>query len=149
MPSYFVEVWSLLGVKQNLRQAQIGLLYSRLSSLHCLFHMVVSTPSPPPNSTSRKKQSSSGEVKAVGHSTDSYIAPFNGIRIPEQRKFLLVEYRIREIVALQLWNLEYSSRNPESHQRLQSRIHVPLTKTGIHYVESGIHSVESRIQDCP
>ena len=155
MPSYFVEVWSLLGVKQNLSQAQIGLLYSRLSSLHCLFHMVVSTPPPPPppppppTSTSRKKQSSSGEVKAVGHSTDSYIAPFNGIRIPEQRKFLLVEYRIREIVALQLWNLEYSSRNPESHQRLQSRIHVPLTKTGIHYVESGIHSVESRIQDCP
>ena len=148
MPSYFVEVWSLLGVKQNLSQAQIGLLYSRLSSLHCLFHMVVSTP-PPSTSTSRKKQSSSGEVKAVGHSTDSYIAPFNGIRIPEQRKFLLVEYRIREIVALQLWNLEYSSRNPESHQRLQSRIHVPLTKTGIHYVESGIHSVESRIQDCP
>ena len=148
MPSYFVEVWSLLGVKQNLSQAQIGLLYSRLSSLHCLFHMVVSPP-PPPTSTSRKKQSSSGEVKAVGHSTDSYIAPFNGIRIPEQRKFLLVEYRIREIVALQLWNLEYSSRNPESPQRLQSRIHVPLTKTGIHYVESGIHSVESRIQDCP
>ena len=63
----------------------------------------------------RKKQSSAGEVKAVGHSTDSYIAPFNGIRIPEQRKFLLVEYRMREIVALQLWNLEYSSRNPESH----------------------------------
>ena len=71
--------------------------------------------SPPPTSTSRKKQSSAGEVKAVGHSTDSYIAPFNGIRIPEQRKFLLVEYRMREIVALQLWNLEYSSRNPESH----------------------------------
>ena len=114
MPSYFVEVWSLLGVKQNLSQAQIGLLYFRLSSLHCLFHMVVTTP-PPPTSTSRKKQSSAGEVKAVGHSTDSYIAPFNGIRIPEQRKFLLVEYTMREIVALQLWNLEYSSRNPESH----------------------------------
>ena len=47
MPSYFVEVWSLLGVKQNLSQAQIGLLYFRLSSLHCLFHMVVTTPPPP------------------------------------------------------------------------------------------------------
>ena len=68
----------------------------------------------PPTSTSRKKQSSAGEVKAVGHSTDSYIAPFNGIRILEQRKFLLVEYRMREMVALQLWNLEYSSRDPES-----------------------------------
>ena len=112
MPSYFVEVWSLLGVKQNLSQAQIGLLYFRLSSLHCFFHMGVTTL---PTSTSRKKQSSAGEVKAVGHSTDSYIAPFNGNRIPEQRKFLLVEYRMREIVALQLWNLEYSSRNPESH----------------------------------
>ena len=145
MPSYFVEVWSLLGVKQNLSQAQIGLLYFRLSSLHCLFHMVV----PTPNLHLPKKQSTAGEVKAVGHSTDSYIAPFNGIRIPERRKFLLVEYRIREIVALQLWNLEYSSRNPESHWRLQSRVHVPLTKTGIQYVESRIHSVESRIQDCP
>ena len=88
-------------------------LFPTVISLHCLFHMVV--PPPSPTSTSRKKQSSAGEVKAVGHSTDSYIAPFNGIRIPEQRKFLLVEYRIREIVALQLWNLEYSSRNPESH----------------------------------
>ena len=95
MPSYFVEVWSLLGVKQNLSQAQIGLLYFRLSSLHCLFHMVK-------------------EVKAVVHSTDSYIAPFNEIRIPKRRKFLLVECRIREMGALQLWNLEYSSRNPES-----------------------------------
>ena len=112
MPSYFVEVWSPLGVKQNLSQAQIGLLYFRLSS-PCIVSFIWWYP--PPALTSGKKQSSAGEVKAVGHSTDSYIAPFNGIRIPEQRKFLLVEYRMREIVALQLWNLEYSSRNPESH----------------------------------
>ena len=44
---------------------------------------------------------------------------------------------------------EYSSRNPEYHQRLESRIQVPLKKTGIQYLESWIHSVESRIQDCP
>ena len=31
---------------------------------------------------------------------------------------------------------------------MESRIKVPLTKTGIQYLESGIHSVESRIQDC-
>ena len=47
-----------------------------------------------------------------------------------------------------LWNPEYSSRNPESHWRLEFRIQIPLTKTGIQYVKSGIHGVESRIQDC-
>ena len=45
-----------------------------------------------------------------------------------------------------LWNPEYSSRNPESHLRLESRIQVPLTKTGIQYLESGIHDEESRSQ---
>ena len=30
---------------------------------------------------------------------------------------------------------------------LESRIQVPLTKTGIKYLESGIHGVDSRIQD--
>ena len=29
-----------------------------------------------------------------------------------------------------------------------ARIQVPLTKTGMHYLEPGIHGVESRIQDC-
>ena len=55
-----------------------------------------------------------------------------------------------------MWNLEswvgnpeYHSRNPESHERLKSRIQVLLTNTGIQYQESGIHGVESRIQDCP
>ena len=47
------------------------------------------------------------------------------------------------------WNLEYSSRNPESHKRFESRIKFLLSNTGIHYLESGIHSVEPRIQDCP
>ena len=46
-----------------------------------------------------------------------------------------------------LWNPEYSSRNPESHQ-LESRIQVPPTKTGIQYLESGIQGVESSIQGC-
>ena len=45
-----------------------------------------------------------------------------------------------------LWNPKYSSRIPESHLRLESRIKVLLTGTGIHYLESGIHVVESRIQ---
>ena len=44
-----------------------------------------------------------------------------------------------------LWNLEYSSRNPESHQRLDFIIQA-LTKTGIQYMESGMYSLESRIQ---
>ena len=41
------------------------------------------------------------------------------------------------------------TRNPESHGRLESRIQVLLTKTGIQCLESGIHGLESRIQDCP
>ena len=48
-----------------------------------------------------------------------------------------------------LWNPEYSSRNSESPTRLESRIQVLLTKTGVQYVQSGIHCMESRIQDCP
>ena len=61
-----------------------------------------------------------------------------------------------------LWNMGYSSRNPESYRRLESRIQVILTNTkiqylesgiqlkesGIQYLESGIYGVESRIQDC-
>ena len=34
--------------------------------------------------------------------------------------------------------------NPESHQRLESRIRVLLTNTGIQYLESGIRSPESK-----
>ena len=47
-----------------------------------------------------------------------------------------------------LWNPKYSSKNPESLQRLESRIQVPLTKTGIQYLEHRIRGVESGIQDC-
>ena len=48
---------------------------------------------------------------------------------------------IREIFACGiwnpgLWNPEYSSRNPESHQRLKSGIQIPLTKN----LESGIQN---------
>ena len=41
------------------------------------------------------------------------------------------------------WALEYSSRSPESHQRLEYRIQNPLTNTVIQYLEFGIHGVES------
>ena len=37
-----------------------------------------------------------------------------------------------------IWNPEYNSKNPEYHKPLESRIQVPLTKTGIQYLESGI-----------
>ena len=46
-----------------------------------------------------------------------------------------------------LCNPEYSSSNPESHKRLESRNLSNLSstgKTGIQYVESGIHGVEFR-----
>ena len=40
-----------------------------------------------------------------------------------------------------LWNPEFSSRNPESRQRLKSGIQVPLTRI------QNIQKLESRIQD--
>ena len=55
---------------------------------------------------------------------------------------------VQLILNHELRNAEYSSKNPESHQRLESRIQVPLTKIGIQYLNSGIRDVESRIQDC-
>ena len=42
-----------------------------------------------------------------------------------------------------LWNLEYSSRDLESHQRLESRIQVPLTKN----LESSTWNLESGIRN--
>ena len=69
-------------------------------------------------------------------------AQCKGIGIPESAKLCL---RIRNPG---LWNPEYSSMNPKSHEQLESRFQVPLTETGIQYLESGIHGVESRIQDC-
>ena len=73
------------------------------------------------------------------------IAPHDVIRIPE--------YGIQENFACgirnpELWNTEYSSRNPESYKGLESRIQVPLKKCAIKYLESGIYGVESRIQYC-
>ena len=47
-----------------------------------------------------------------------------------------------------LWNPEYSSRNTEAYQRLESRIQAPLTETKILYLEWGSDGVESTIQDC-
>ena len=47
-------------------------------------------------------------------------APCSKIRIPECKKFLRVEFGIRDLFARWirnpwLWNPEYSSRSPESH----------------------------------
>ena len=47
------------------------------------------------------------------------------------------------------WDPEFNSRNLESDQRLESRIQVRLTNSGLQYLECGIHGVESKIQDCP
>ena len=55
---------------------------------------------------------------------------------PESRKILRIESEM----------LDFGIRNTTS--KLESRIQVLLTKTGIEYLESGIHSVESTIQDC-
>ena len=45
------------------------------------------------------------------------------------------------------WKIE-NIRNSgfQNLKGLESRIQVPLTKTGIKYLESGIHGVDSRIQ---
>ena len=62
---------------------------------------------------------------------------------PESRKILLME---SEMLDFGIRNTAQGIRNPTS--KLESRIEVLLTKTGIEYLESGIHSAESTIQDC-
>ena len=62
----------------------------------------------------------------------------------ESGKFFLVVSGIHEIFTCGIWNPglwdpEYSSRNSESHQGLESEIN---------YLESGIHNMESRNQNC-
>ena len=64
------------------------------------------------------------------------LAPRKGVRNPESEKFLQVESKI----------LGFGIRNPSKD--LNPEYKVPLTKTGIQYLESGIQLVESRIQDC-
>ena len=74
------------------------------------------------------------------------IWPGFGFFCDTKRTFFIAS--CKEIRNPGLWNPEYSSRNPEAHWRLEFRIQIPLTKTGIQYLKSGIHGVESRIQDC-
>ena len=73
-----------------------------------------------------------------------FAAPCKEIRILESVNCLLIE---SGILGFGIRNTA-QTRNPESHKRLESRIQVPLAKTGIQYLESGIHDVESWIQHC-
>ena len=67
-----------------------------------------------------------------------------GIWFVESEKFLYEESAI-----LGFWIQKYSTRiRNRTKSQLESRIQVPLTKTGIQYLESRIPGVESRIQDC-
>ena len=50
-----------------------------------------------------------------------------------------------EMLDFGIRNTAQGIRNPTNNW--ESRIQVPLTETGIEYLESGIHSVESTIQD--
>ena len=74
-----------------------------------------------------------------------------GIWFLESGKFLLVESGnfACGIRNSGLQDPEYSSRTwNRTKSHLESRIQVPLTKTGIQYLESGISGVDSRIQGC-
>ena len=76
----------------------------------------------------------------AGAKATRHIARGKGIRIPESGKFWLLESGI-----LGFWNPEYSSRNSESHNRLESRIQVPMTQTGIQL--PGIRNLRCGIQN--
>ena len=69
-------------------------------------------------------------------------APSKGIWIPETGKLLLVESGIG------ILGLRIRKTTQEIPKRWEYGIQVPLTKTGIQYVESGIPGLESTIQDC-
>ena len=71
-------------------------------------------------------------------------APSKGIWILEAGKLLVVESGIG-ILGLRIRKTTQEIRIPK---RWESGIQVPLTKTGIQYVESGIPGLESTIQDC-
>ena len=67
-----------------------------------------------------------------------------GIWFVESEKFLYEESAI-----LGFWIQKYSTRiRNRTKSQLETRIQVPLTKTGIQYLESRIPGVESRMQDC-
>ena len=61
--------------------------------------------------------------------------------VGESGKILLV---LSGILGFGILSTSQGIQNPKT--RLESRIRVPMTKTGIQYLESGIHGVESRIQ---
>ena len=68
---------------------------------------------------------------------------------PESGKILLV---VSGILSFGIRNTARGIRNRNReidwNRELKSRIHVPLTRTGIQQLESAIHGVESRNQDC-
>ena len=65
---------------------------------------------------------------------------------PESGKVLLVEAGIQQFLLVEpgihgFWDSEYSTRNPESHDQLQSRFQVALTKNSdLYYLVSGIRN---------
>ena len=74
------------------------------------------------------------------HPYITQLARCKRIRIPESAIFLFAEFWNPVH-----WNPEYSSWNPESHERLQSRIQVPLTENpelvpGIRSPWCGVHN---------
>ena len=67
-----------------------------------------------------------------------------GMKRSDDRSELRINERLSLRFFFYLLASEWSSRNPESHSRLK----IPMTNSGIQYLESGIDRVESRIQDC-
>ena len=78
------------------------------------------------------------------------LTPYNGISILESWTFLLMESGIRENFACgirnpRVWNPEYTSTNPESHNNPLT-IGIQNPKFDGQRLESGMHRVEYRIQ---
>ena len=67
-------------------------------------------------------------VGNVAWSLDGGIVSLHSHCSPNARESGILENLAGKIRNPGLWNLEYSSRNPESHERLESRIQGPLKK---------------------
>ena len=67
-------------------------------------------------------------VGNVAWSLDGGIVSLHSHCSPNARESGILENLAGKIRNPALWNLEYSSRNPESHERLESRIQGPLKK---------------------
>ena len=100
----------------------------------------------PPTSTSRKKQSSAGEVKTVGHSTDSYIAHLMESGFRNNGNFCLwnTESGKSLLSSCGIWNTAQGIRNLTNDCNPESTFHWQRSESTTWNLESTAWNPESK-----